>query len=73
MRSHQQTSGKPSSGNRVCREIQCRKIILINALMNRKSYARISAQAGQDVRRSITITLTMNFIMLIFPDMDMPK
>ena len=57
------------------------KSSLINALMNRKSYARTSSQPGKTQtinfyrekrRRSTFIILMMKCILLTFRDMDMP-
>lgn len=48
------------------------KSSLINALMNRKSYARISAQPGKPRRSTIIISMR-NCIMWIFPDTAMQK
>ena len=53
MWNHQQTSGEYTSGDCICRKINVGKSSLINALMNRKSYARISATPGK--------TQTINF------------
>lgn len=48
------------------------KSSLINALMNRKSLARTSAQPGKH-RQLIFITLMMRYILWIFQDMDMRR
>ena len=53
MRGDQPPAGERQAGGGVCGEVECRKIFLINALMNRKSYARISATPGK--------TQTINF------------
>lgn len=49
------------------------KSSLINALMNRKSYARTSQQPGSKHRRSTFIILMNCCILLIFRDMVMRK
>lgn len=54
MWNHQQASGEYTPGDRICRKSNVGKSSLINALMNRKSYARISATPGK--------TQTINFI-----------
>ena len=48
------------------------KSSLINALMNRKSYARTSQQPER-LRPLIFIKLMRKFILCIFPDMVMPR
>ena len=50
---YQQITEKYEAGNCLCRKIKRGKIILINALMNRKALARTSGQPGK--------TQTINF------------
>ena len=44
----QQAAGEYTAGVCICGQVQCGKIILINALMNRKAYARTLLAAGQN-------------------------
>lgn len=53
MRNHKQTPRKRKTGDCICRKSNVGKSSLINALMNRKSLARISATPGK--------TQTINF------------
>ena len=53
MRNHQHASGKYKAGVCICRKSNVGKSSLINALMNRKAYARTSSQPGK--------TQTINF------------
>lgn len=72
LRCYQQTSGQHTAGVRFCRKVKCRKSSLINALMNRKAYARTSSQPGKT--RPLTFTISIKSCTTwIFLDMVMPR
>ncbi len=48
MWNHQQASGEYTPGDRICRKSNVGKSSLINALMNRKSYAENIRNTGKD-------------------------